>query len=332
MSHNIDMSNDRANIAFLGSRKDVWHHLGQEMLPGQSIPEWAAAAGLEWEAIKVPAYADLNGDKFNHIEIVNDLDAKLIRVPNKSFIVRSDNGEPLGYVSNRYKAVQPAEVLDWFQRYISVDDRFQLDVAGSLSGGRVIWATATFRDSMTIAGEHHVARLLMSTSYDGTYATINQGSMTRTVCNNTLDISLMDKSAMVRTRHCSTFDPDAVSEELARITQSFENYKAIGEAMTQIHLSEHQIKEFFNKILHVPEDPVAEISTRKENQVTALYNAYATTLSEGARSSSAWAVLQAVTRYVDHDRIANDNKRRLSAQFGEGAALKRRAFTLLQAA
>lgn len=324
MAHNIDMTNDRANIAYLGSRMDVWHHLGQEMLPGQSIEEWAKQAGLEWEAIKVPAYAHLEGEKFAH------LDDHIVRVPGRSFVVRSDTGAPLGLVSGRYKVVQPAEVLDWFQRYISVDDRFELDVAGSLLGGRVIWATATYRDKINVAGDEHVARLLMSTSYDGTYATKNQGTMTRTVCNNTLDVSLMDKRAVVTTRHCSTFDPKAVSDELSVIAQSFEQYKAMGEAMAKVHLSEKQVEEFFNKILAVKEGD-AEMSTRKENQLTALNAAYATSMREGASKNSAWAVLQAVTRYVDHDRIANDNKRRQSAQFGSGAAMKRDAFKALMA-
>lgn len=322
MSHNIDMTNDRANIAYLGSRKDVWHHLGQEMLPGQSIAEWAKQAGLEWEAVKVPAYAHLEGEKFSHL---ND---HIVRAEGKSFIVRSDNGKPLGLVSARYKAVQPAEVLEWFKRYISVDERFQLDVAGSLRGGRVIWATATFKDPIVIAGDEHIAHLLMSTSYDGTYATINQGSMTRTVCNNTLDVSLNDKRAVVRTRHCSVFHPDAVSKELSVIAQSFEDYKAMGEAMAQVEMSRDQVAAFFDKVLAISEDD--EVSKRKENQRAALDAAYGITLKEGVNPNSTWAVLQAITRYVDHDRISNDAKRRLSSQFGEGAAIKRRAFAALQ--
>jgi len=43
---------------------------------------------------------------------------------------------------------QPAELLDWFKQYISVDDRFQIDVAGSLKQGEIIWATATFNGGM----------------------------------------------------------------------------------------------------------------------------------------------------------------------------------------
>src|SRR5262249_40330945 len=157
---NIDMSNGRANMAFLGSRMDIWHRLGQEMQPGMSTDAWASAAGLGWTAVKVPAIAALEGAQFDHIEPGRRFRA----VSERNFIVRSDNGEPLGYVSDIYQPVQPRDVLDWFDRYIAVDDRFQLDVAGSLKGGSIIWATATFRDPLSVAGDAHTARVLMTTT------------------------------------------------------------------------------------------------------------------------------------------------------------------------
>ncbi len=148
MAHNIDMTNDRANIAFRGLRTDVWHRLGQEMQAGMSIDQWAVAAGLEWTAIKVPALAALAGAQFDHI----DADKRFMPVEGQNFVVRSDTGHALGYVSDRYQPVQPRDVLDWFDRYIAVDDRFQLDVAGSLKHGEIIWATATFNGDMVVAG------------------------------------------------------------------------------------------------------------------------------------------------------------------------------------
>ena len=68
MVANLDMTANRANIAFLGSRKDIWHRMGQEMAAGQSIEEWAASAGLGWNAVKVPAIAALEGKRFDHID------------------------------------------------------------------------------------------------------------------------------------------------------------------------------------------------------------------------------------------------------------------------
>ena len=59
MAHNLDMTNGRANIAFLGSRNDVWHRLGQEMAEGMSASDWADAAGLSWSAIKTAGFRRL---------------------------------------------------------------------------------------------------------------------------------------------------------------------------------------------------------------------------------------------------------------------------------
>lgn len=328
MSHNISMVNDRANIAFLGERKDIWHRLGQEMKPGMSSNEWATAAGLDWTAIKVPALAALEGEQFDHIAPGE----RFRKVEERNFVVRSDNGYPLGFVSDRYEPVQPAEVLDWFDRYISVDDRFQLDVAGSLKNGETIWATATFRDPLDVAGDKHCARVLMTTTFDGSGSTINQGTMTRVVCNNTLNVSLADKRSVIRTRHNTKFDAQAVGRELAQIAKGFGAYKAIGDALAQHEMAKNEMADFFKAALDIPLDAKPkDISTRKQNQYKAIGQAYRTTVvDEGAPQGSAWAALNAITRYVDHDRTGGEDEAKFSsAQFGSGAAMKASAFQML---
>lgn len=321
MAHNIN------SIAYLGSRNDVWHRLGTEMLPGMSTAEWAKNAGLDWEAIKVPAIAALEGARFDHIEPAK----RFVPVTDRNFVVRSDNGHPLGYVSDRYQPVQPAEVLEWFDRYIAVDDRFQLDVAGALKNGEIIWATATYRDPLDVAGDKHTARVLMTTTFDGTGSTINQGTMTRVVCNNTLNVALSDNRAVVRTRHNTKFDAARVGKELAQIAQGFTAYKAMGDAMAQVDMTKEDIGAFFKQLLEIPTDAKREeISARKSNQYDAVVSAYVTTVKEGAPATSPWAALNAITRYVDHDRTSGgDEKEFTSAQFGSGAQLKAKAIGLL---
>jgi phage/plasmid-like protein (TIGR03299 family) len=320
MAHNIDMTNGRANVAYLGSRADVWHNLGQEMAPGMTIDQWAAAAGLDWTAEKRNVYAGPNMDKCEGWRAV----------------VRSDNAHCLGIVSDRYQPVQPRDVLEWFERYIAVDDRFQIDVAGSLKQGEIIWATATYRDPLEVAGDKHIARVLMTTTFDGSGSTINQGTMTRTVCNNTLNVSLADKRAVVRTRHNTRFDAAKVGSELAQIATGFAEYKAMGDAMARAEMSKAETSDFFKAMLDIPFDAKqADISGRKLNQFHALTNAYRTTAAEGA-NGNAWAALNAVTRYVDHERSSRSGEdkaegRFASAQFGSGAALKSKAVELLMA-
>jgi phage/plasmid-like protein (TIGR03299 family) len=326
MAHNIDMSNNRANVAYLGKRTDVWHRLGQEMQAGMSIEQWATAAGLDWHAVKVPAYASLGG--------IAGKD--MTEVPDRFFNVRSDTGHVLGYMSDRYVNVQPGDVLAWFDRYIHVDDRFELDVAGSLGSGETIWATAKFNGDMTIGGETHTARLLMSTTYDGSGATINQATVTRVVCNNTLNAAHFDKRAVVRTRHSTAFQPATVAKELAAIAQGFEVYKLMGDALAKAEMSQEQVADFFKDCLDIPRDAKPDdISTRKQNQYLDVARAYSTSIAEGAGDGTAWAALQAVTRYIDHDRSTRngngneDAARFESANFGSGNAMKGKAMELL---
>jgi phage/plasmid-like protein (TIGR03299 family) len=337
MAHNLDMTNNRANIAFLGNRNDVWHRMGQEMVAGQSVEDWAAAAGLGWEAVKVPAIAALEGPRFDHI----DASKRFLPVDDRSFVVRSDNGSVLGYVSGEgagqgYQVVQPRDVLDWFQRYIAVDDRFKLDVAGSLDGGKRIWATALYNGGLDVAGEKHTARVLMSTTFDGSGSTINQATVTRVVCQNTLRIAHADTRAVIRTRHSTKFDAAKVGRELAQLAQGYKRFKEIGDAMASVEMSGQQVSEFFKACLDIPFDAKKEdVSGRKMNQFTDLSRAYSTSVKEGAEANTPWAALQAITRYCDHDRsvqsgaIGESTARFRSAQFGSGDALKGKAMGLL---
>lgn len=336
MAHNLDTSTGRAAIAFIGSRDDVWHRMGQEMAAGMSVVEWAKAAGLDWHAVMAQAHVDLTGPEFQAAR-----ESKLLmpypEVEGVKHIVRSDTGAVLGTASDRYVPVQPRHVLEWFQQYISVDERFQLDVAGALKGGAIIWATATFNGPMDVAGDKHVARLLMTTTFDLSGATINKGTMTRVVCNNTLDAALSDRSCLVRTRHNTAFDAQRVGRELATVAKGFEQYKKMGDAMAGAKMEATDTSKLFKHVLDIPFDaPSSEVSARKKNQFDDLRRAYGRTASE-TDQGTAWCALNAVTRYVDHDkgtkgpRYSQDESRFTSAQFGTGAQMKAKAIEYLEA-
>jgi phage/plasmid-like protein (TIGR03299 family) len=323
MAHNLDMTNGRANIAFLGSRNDVWHRLGQEMAEGMTVDQWAEAAGLTWHAVKRPLYVEWNGEK--------------VMVPNVKGIQRDDNGLVLGTATDQYQPHQPREVLDWAQRYVDMDSRFKIDVAGSLKEGRIIWVSATYGDKgIDIGGSNHIIRLLMSTTFDASGSTINKLTGTRVVCNNTLDVALAgDKRAVVKSRHNSKFNADRVSRELEGMAQSIEKYKVFGDQMAETRMAKETVSKYFKRLLDIPFDVKAEdVSTRKMNQFADLNRAYRATVAEGTEPETAWAALNSVTRYVDHDRSTRggaspEEARFTSAQFGSGASMKAQAVELL---
>lgn len=333
MAHEIDQSTGRDAIAFTGERDDIWHRLGNQMQAGQSTAEWRTQAGLNWECIKVPAFADMRSPELAHLNLRGKV------VENASFLVRTDTGGLLGTgtVSDGYHPHQPADVLAWFERYTGVDERFHLSVAGALRGGSIIWATAEYNGAATVAGDAHRQYLLMTTSYDTTMATINRATTVRVVCKNTLNASHFDSKCEVRTRHNTPFDPAKVAKELAAVAGGFNKFKQMGDAMAQCEMTRDDVKNYFKQLLGIPVDAAQkDISTRKIGQYEDLWRAFTRTQAErNSTRSDVWTAVQAVTRYVDHDRTIRDTQgnaleaRAMSSQFGSGAAMKAEAVNLI---
>jgi phage/plasmid-like protein (TIGR03299 family) len=331
MAHNIENRDGRYSFAFTGERSEIWHKLGQELDTGAGREEWLNAAGFNYHVEKVPAIASLNGAMFDHLAPED----RFVET-DKRFTVRQDNGHVLGIAGEGYQTVQPVDVWEWFENYITVDDRFHIDAAGVLGSGERLWMTARFNGSVDVAGDRHIPRLLMSTSFDASQATRNEATMTRVVCQNTLRAAHMNAKALIKTRHNTRFDGRQVHAELGQIAQSFVEFKALGDAMAQTAMTRDSVQSFFATLLGVaPDAKASDISTRTKNIATDLAASYRRTQHE--RNSSrddAWTALQAVTRYVDHDRTVrnapNDTVGRFdSGTFGSGDAMKGKAINLL---
>ena len=232
--------------------------------------------------------------------------------------------------------MQPVDVWDWFENYITVDDRFHIDAAGVLGSGERLWITARFNGSLDVAGDRHIPRLLMSTSFDASQATRNEATMTRVVCANTLRAAHMSAKALIKTRHNTRFDGKAVHRELGQIAQSFVQFKAMGDAMAQQAMTRDSVQSFFATLLGVaPDAKASDISTRTKNIAQDLAASYRRTQHErNSARDDVWTALQAVTRYVDHDRTVrnapNETVGRFdSGTFGSGDTMKGKAMELL---
>lgn len=331
MAHNLEMNNGVYSFAFTGERSEIWHRLGQELDATAGRDEWLEAAGMTYRVEKVPAIASLNSDAFNHLAPEN----RFVET-DKKFLARQDNGHVLGIAGEGYQVVQPADVWDWFEQYITVDERFHIDAAGVLGSGERLWMTARFNGSLEVAGDRHIPRLLMSTSFDASQATRNEATMTRAVCANTLRLAHSTAKALIKTRHNTRFNGEQVHKELAQIATSFAEFKAMGDAMAQSAMTGQQVQSFFATLLGVPVDAKpADISTRTKNIAQDLASSYRRTQRErNTQRNDVWTALQSVTRYVDHDRTVrnapNETVGRFdSGTFGSGDAMKGKAMELL---
>lgn len=327
MAHELDFTKGRAAIAYDPRNGSPWHHFGAAMQPGMTRDQWIAAAGLDYTVSKSPGYYYVG--------------AELRRADDLAFLTRDDNGAVLGRssVTDGYQMVQPREPVDFFfDQYIAQDDRFAMDVAGALRGGTMVWATATFKEPVIVAGDGHVMRLLMTTTYDATQATRVQGVTERVVCRNTWRMAMSEQAPVVSVRHNAKFDAAAVAKQLAGIVQGFAKYKIMGDAMASVTMGEIEVNALFRAVLDIPADAKkVDISTRKFNQFGSLARSLNVTRRERSKEKGApielWEAWQAITRYVDHERISvngdGGEKQFLTANFGSGDQMKNKALGLI---
>jgi len=326
----IDETTGRAAIAYAG--KTPWHGLGQQLSEGADIDTWTREAGL--------GYSVQACDVQYETPAVTGLQVW----PERKVLTRSDTGAPLAVVSKDYRVVQPAEVMDFFRKLSDIGG-FQMETAGALSEGRRVWALARVGDGAPVVdGDLVKPYLLLGTSYDGTMATIAKFTAIRVVCNNTITPAVNGRAdetdkgylkSSVRVLHSAQFDADAVRLQLGIVADQFERFIVQSRQLARRDMNFTEADQFVQELLRPYHQSALEITdTKAYKRVIELWQGRAIgsdILSASKVSGSRWAMLNAVTQLVDHERGRSDNTRLESAWFGTGAALKNRALELLAA-
>ena len=316
MAHMIDTTNGTAAMAFVG--RTPWHGLGQALTPGATIDEWTREAGLAYTVLESPVL--FRHPSATEPEVFN----------GRKVLHRSDNGTPLAVVSDGYRVVQPSEVMGFFERLVGLGG-FQMETAGALSYGRRVWALASVGEGADVVqGDTVKPYLLLGTSYDGTMATVAKFTTIRVVCNNTITAALGANDSAVRVLHSERFDPEAVRLQLGIVANSWERFLVQSRQLAGVPMAATEADSFVAELLkpyHTGRIEVAE--SRAYKRIRALFDGAA--IGAEMVGATRWAMLNAVTEMVDHERGRSDNTRLESAWFGTGAALKNRALELLAA-
>lgn len=319
MSAEIDMSNGRANIAYIGQRP--WHGLGADMPDGADLDQWRIAAGLNWEVEEKPVlFKDGEGD-----------DEKMIIVPDKKVLVRSDTKFALSVVGEGYNVVQPADVIDFYKTLVE-DQGMVMETAGSLMNGKRIWALARTGDEDRIKGSDLLRRyILLATGFDGKMATSAADTSVRVVCWNTFRFAIGEngQGADIRVPHKATFNASKVKAEMGLEKNSWSEYIEEANALADRKVDNKEALEYFFNLFYGNKD--VEITDKHvERKLNQMLNVYGNGVGQDTASANgtAWGLHNAVTRFVDHERNSRDDGSRLnSAWFGDGNRIKARSFT-----
>jgi phage/plasmid-like protein (TIGR03299 family) len=250
--------------------------------------------------------------------------------PEQKVLYRSDTKAPLSVVSKRYQVVQPSEILE-FYRDLTEAGGFELETAGVLKEGRKLWALAKTGQSVSLKGRDQVkGYLLLATACDGTLASTAQFTSVRVVCNNTLAIALGDSSGAVKVGHRSQFDAQAVKSQLGIAISSWDAFMGRMKALASCKLTDSAADAYLKRVLTYPaanSEDLSAVSERSLKLVQELYTGKGMGAQLASSTGTAWGLLNSVTEFVDHRRRSrSQDHRRDTAWFGQGAALKQKAW------
>lgn len=340
MAHNIEYVNGKLTYAQSYRAPMPWWYNKTTMVPNiveeadiNDISVWASASGLDFELEKVHLFHEVP-------EHLQETYGEFL--PTESSIIRrKDTLDTFGIFKDRYQLVQPSEALEFISQIVSVSDEFEIETACALKKGAIIWVLARYLPGGNVIGEEHQSYIMIATSCDGSLATTASATMVRVVCNNTLNASLYaSNSCIVKLKHSAQFNSERQAKFLNSLNQAaegFAQYKSLAESLSRVKASKDKVNDLFSRLM-IGDDykDMDKIPTRSQNNLDKLWECWGTTLDETEQTY--WAVLNAITRYADHEvslnKTSNSNsaeKRILSSQFesGSGFKLKRDGLDLI---
>ena len=300
LAHEIEEINGVAQMAFAG--ENCWHGLGTRVPADLTPQQMMEAAGLDWTVEKSPLYTNFNGEQ--------------IRVDRQA-LIRSSDKSVLDVVGDDWNPVQNLEAFEFFNDFVAAGD-MEMHTAGSLKGGRNIWALAKVNDSFEICGDDKVEGFLLFSNPHQYGKSIDvRFTPIRVVCNNTLTMSLNGKvDRMFKMNHRRKFDGDMVKEVLGVSKEKLATYKEMAEFLSSKRYTNENIVEYFNRVFPMTtgaKKDEGELASRAARQA---FEVLETQPGAEYAKGSWWQAANAVTYSVDHLRGRSADSRMQSAWFG----------------
>ena len=312
MAHEIaTMVDGRSAMAYVG--ETPWHGLGQALTKGAPLETWARESGMDFTIAGSP--------------VLYQTAKALEQQGSKQVLYREDTGIALGVVGNKYKVVQPMEVLEFFRDLVE-GQGFELETAGVLFGGAKYWALARTGNEVKI-GEKDVLKdyLMLATACDGTLKTTARRTSIRVVCNNTLNLSSQNALNDIKVAHSTTFDGNAVKSELGLTPEAWDVFGEQARQLAETKLTDKQAIAFVRNLFK----DSSEKGNTQVSKVLQLYSGQGKGSAYDSAQGTAWGLLNATTEMLDwHMGKSQDRRLEASWLYG-GVNLKQQAFNGLLA-
>jgi phage/plasmid-like protein (TIGR03299 family) len=336
MAHELELNTDGTARMFYVGDETPWHGLGVRLDAPPTAAQAIRAAGLDWEVELRPVYAR-TFETLNPAYVWNN--PTYTPIEGSHAVTRLSDNACIGVVGQRYTPVQNSQAFRFFDRLIS-DGSATYETAGSLKGGRVIWVLVKLHRSAQIAHDDRVeSYLFLSTSHDGSTAVQVKFTDIRVVCNNTLNFASEGAGDKLSARHSANVDKaleliaELIDAQQSRFSASVDQYVRLAALDVDVEMLRRYVRVVLRDIDPEDADAVKSVDAdadakpaRGENRIIDIFENDPTCTMRSIRGSW-WAGLNALTRYVDYERGADNDKRFFSAMLGQGATVKQRALS-----
>ena len=302
-----------------------WHGLGVQLDNPATAAEAIAAAGLDWDVIQKDVYT-------------RDTLGGFRAIPNKKAIVREDTDEVFAVMGSGYTPTQNRDAAGPMMDGVIALGEAVYETAGSLFNGRRIFLLMRLPNDIVLSAEDRVQPyILLSNSHDGTTALRIQLTPIRVVCWNTLSAALRGTSKGFYAKHTrNILSKASEARDILGLADAY--YQMFARQVDQLvntRMTVIEVQDYLQKVYQFKGD---KTYADQDHRVKAAYETTIDLLSHptntlGGMAGTAWAAWNAVTYYIDHERVVRgdnrDDKRLDASWFGIGSEIRQRAYDLL---
>ena len=247
--------------------------------------------------------------------------------------IRDDHHAALGVFGNRRAVIQPSDFLSYFQRFVQQSGkRISLDVVGTLDGGKQFFMGSKLT-------EHNIEAILNNPDHQNVGMRVNQffkqedlsdywlvvtdfyGTSrapqvnllcNRLVCTNGMTRQVKTKLAALT--HRKDLTGDSVVEVLNQGIREASAYCKIQDLLTEVELTPEQFNNGIKKFCRVK---TGTLDTDLPSKVKGFRETYHATdkgrivgietYKTSSGSDNAWRALNAVTQYITHKPLKNQD-------------------------
>lgn len=305
-----------------------WHRFGNPVSNDMTVEAMQEAAGLNWTVSKRPLYFP----KF----VAEGERPQLRVVPNEFAIVRDSDESVLDTCGDKWKPVQNHEIFDFFKRFVEAGD-MRMETAGSLKGGRYIWALARMNEEFQLAkGDKTIGYMLLSQPHRFGVSMVAALTPIRVVCWNTISYALGSdlsgkkgqNTASFRMPHSRAFNDEvkaSAEQALGLAHEGMKAYTHTAELLSNSTARNDDVMDYFHTVLQLEQDEEGESEDDLNRNVKRMQEALTQAPGQDLNKGTWWSAFNAVTYCADHQMGRTDENRLTSAWFGVAASMKRRA-------